>query len=307
MRHLPTHTDERKYKCVTCGKGNLRNHIFTHTNARPYKCDICEKGFNQMSNLMCHKLKTHQRTEKPKYTCQVCGKCYTKRCVLREHEQNSHKIIIPSQFLSADEQLIDKPNYTNAVIIDPIKTEAMRCAIESNQTPYALFRPVGGIPVLVRVLPAGDKQMLVPASAEGLKKHSHISKSDKPTTEDGKPVGETVKIQIPVVATVIQQNGPAGEKSLTVVNPGPNEELDNKARIMSSKTNNYDPTSTLTNSDFTSGEQGNQEINLQDTPIATENIQNNNNSIGGDFNSELHSLLKMSNPSLEAVKRIGTY
>lgn len=36
--------------------GNLRNHIFTHTNERPYKCDICAKGFNQMSNLMCHKV-----------------------------------------------------------------------------------------------------------------------------------------------------------------------------------------------------------------------------------------------------------
>ncbi|KAJ8911412.1 hypothetical protein NQ315_005945, partial [Exocentrus adspersus] len=41
---------------------NLRNHIFTHTNERPYKCDICEKGFNQMSNLMCHKLKVSKST-----------------------------------------------------------------------------------------------------------------------------------------------------------------------------------------------------------------------------------------------------
>lgn len=37
--------------------GNLRNHIFTHTNERPYKCELCGKGFNQMSNLMCHKVK----------------------------------------------------------------------------------------------------------------------------------------------------------------------------------------------------------------------------------------------------------
>ncbi|KAJ8944343.1 hypothetical protein NQ318_016150 [Aromia moschata] len=67
----------------------------------------------------------------------------------------------------------------NAIIVDPIKTEAMRLAIESNQTPFALLRPLTGIPVLVRVLPAGDKQMLVPASAEDLKKHSHISITPK--------------------------------------------------------------------------------------------------------------------------------
>lgn len=45
-----------KYKLIKF-LGNLRNHIFTHTNERPYKCDICGNGFNQMSNLMCHKLK----------------------------------------------------------------------------------------------------------------------------------------------------------------------------------------------------------------------------------------------------------
>lgn len=72
----------------------------------------------------------------------------------------------------------------NAILVDPIKTEAMRLAIESNQTPFALLRPLSGIPVLVRVLPAGEKQMLVPASADDLRKHSHISITTKEELEN---------------------------------------------------------------------------------------------------------------------------
>ncbi|PSN53060.1 hypothetical protein C0J52_03973 [Blattella germanica] len=48
--------DGKTLKIWECG--NLRNHIFTHTNERPYKCEMCGKGFNQMSNLMCHKVKS---------------------------------------------------------------------------------------------------------------------------------------------------------------------------------------------------------------------------------------------------------
>lgn len=49
--------------------------------------------------------------------------------------------------------------YTNGVIVDPINTAAMQHALLTNQTPFALLRPINGIPVLVRVLPAGDKQV----------------------------------------------------------------------------------------------------------------------------------------------------
>ncbi|XP_072397790.1 uncharacterized protein [Diabrotica undecimpunctata] len=249
MRHVPTHTDERKFRCVTCGKGNLRNHIFTHTNARPYKCDICEKGFNQMSNLMCHKLKAHQRTEKPKYTCKICEKCFPKRISLRQHEQYTHKIISPVDSLELEypNPIQKTPDFKDAIIVEPIKTEAMRLAIESKQTPFALLRPITGKPVLVRVLPAGDKQMLVPATAEDLKTHSNISitsKTDKenqvPDKEKEKSIGNTVQIKIPVVATVIiQQSGPTGQMSIAVVSPGPIGEVDEQPGMLSSNENNF--------------------------------------------------------------------
>lgn len=53
----------------------------------------------------------------------------------------------------------------------------MRLAIESNRTPFALLRPLIGIPVLVRVLPSTkeNKQMLLPATAQDLKQHAQVS------------------------------------------------------------------------------------------------------------------------------------
>lgn len=49
---------ERVFLCP----GNLKNHVFSHTNERPYRCEICGRGFNQMSNLVVHKFKSHGHT-----------------------------------------------------------------------------------------------------------------------------------------------------------------------------------------------------------------------------------------------------
>ncbi|KAF2902880.1 hypothetical protein ILUMI_03308 [Ignelater luminosus] len=338
MRHLPTHTDERKFQCNTCGKafrqmstlsqhraihsaerpyvceichktfnrvstlishrkthtglkphrchlcnkafhqkGNLRNHIFTHTNERPYKCDICAKGFNQMSNLMCHKVKAHQRADKPRYVCQICGKDFQKRIGLRNHEQYQHGVQnIASNTSSATPTRI---KYTNGVLVDPINTAAMQHALATNQTPFALLRPLNGIPVLVRVLSAGDKQMLVPATAEDLKKHGQITITPQTEDQDKKEVGNediligeqgeeacvddgkqeaakakgsTVQIKIPVVATVVQRCGKDGNMCMAVQSPGPNTE--------GTVNENYTFTTTTDNR-----EEGNSVINFPQT------------------------------------------
>lgn len=106
---------------------------------------------------------------------------------LRNHEQYQHgvseQVTAPSTIvhqLPAPPALEHRPNsvtmmgahlpplgrpvtpqekYPNGVLVEPIRTDAMRLAIETKQTPFALLRPLNGIPVLVRVLAAGDKQV----------------------------------------------------------------------------------------------------------------------------------------------------
>uniref|UniRef100_A0A1Y1NP64 Uncharacterized protein n=2 Tax=Photinus pyralis TaxID=7054 RepID=A0A1Y1NP64_PHOPY len=115
----------------------------------------------------------------------------------------------------------------------------MQHALATDQTPFALLRPLNGIPVLVRVLAAGDKQMLIPATAEDLKRHgqititpqvdegvkkeddplAHVDLGDAPSTS--KSLGSNVQIKIPVVATVVQRCGQDGSVSMAIESPGP--------------------------------------------------------------------------------------
>merc|ERR1712129_406551 len=53
-----------KFSCATCGKRfptnvRLNTHKVTHTTEKPFSCDYCDQAFNQSSNLLAHKKKTH--------------------------------------------------------------------------------------------------------------------------------------------------------------------------------------------------------------------------------------------------------
>lgn len=43
-------------------------------------------------------------------------------------------------------------------MIDKIETKAMEIALLQGQTPFALYRPIKGIPVLVKVLPTANNK-----------------------------------------------------------------------------------------------------------------------------------------------------
>ncbi|KAL1517339.1 hypothetical protein ABEB36_001114 [Hypothenemus hampei] len=263
ISHSKTHTGVKPHCCHICNKsfhqkGNLRNHIFTHTNERPYKCDVCGKGFNQMSNLMCHKMKAHQNIGDgvPKYQCKTCGEEYFKRINLRQHEQFKHGVVPVIEILP-NRNLIQSSNlqnvlteYSSAIVVEPIETEAMKLALKSGNTPFALLRPLSGIPVLVRVIPAGNKQMLVPASADDLKKYGRISVKAKTgdqnddTKENIDSKGCIVQIKIPVVATVIQTSGNSNEAlAVKVLSPDPK---DDTIKSSTAQTNGEIPGTILT-------------------------------------------------------------
>jgi len=87
MRHLPTHTDERKYICDVCNKAfrqmsTLSQHRAIHSNARPYVCEVCQKTFNRVSTLISHR-KTHF-DDKP-HKCHECGKGFHQKGNLKNH------------------------------------------------------------------------------------------------------------------------------------------------------------------------------------------------------------------------------
>ncbi|KAH1002574.1 hypothetical protein HUJ04_008651 [Dendroctonus ponderosae] len=259
MRHLPTHTDERKFHCLTCGKSfrqmsTLSQHRAIHSSARPYVCRVCNKNFNRVSTLISHS-KTHTGV-KP-HRCHICDKAFHQKAFppLRRHFSWLDGVPFSPFSQSGYRPRADPRggDHSSAILVNPIKTDAMKKAMLAGATPFALLRPLSGIPVLVRVLPAGEKQMLVPATAEDLKTFGHISikpkVADSNSTEladkeisglfHGVQWGKTVRlsvsggcivqIKVPVVATVIQAiAGLSGDVSTNVVSPGPGEILDSR-------------------------------------------------------------------------------
>ncbi|XP_003399243.2 uncharacterized protein LOC100645768 [Bombus terrestris] len=276
ISHRKTHSEHKPHKCQVCGKGfhqkgNLRNHVFTHTNERPYKCELCGKGFNQMSNLVCHKVKAHAHAEKMQHVCGICGKEFPRRFSLRSHEEYKHGIkyrhpagvqpgiVDPNVIRNKNVRIVQLPNgdrdqtievrdkdpliasdVMESVVIDKIDTKAMEMALIEGQTPFALFKPAKGIPVLVKVSPTGThKNILTPATAEDLRMAGKMSLS--PTISADADRIKAVQVKVPVVATVIQNIDSDGKMNFIVEPPGPEDEHESLVTALDSQFTYSDP------------------------------------------------------------------
>ncbi|XP_039305498.1 uncharacterized protein LOC105205750 isoform X3 [Solenopsis invicta] len=283
ISHRKTHSEHKPHKCHVCGKGfhqkgNLRNHVFTHTNERPYKCELCGKGFNQMSNLVCHKVKAHAHVDKMQYSCGVCGKEFPRRFALRSHEEYKHGIKYRStgnvqsttnetgnagksknvriiQLSNGDRNQMSESrekdyfgssDMVDSIVINKIDTKAMEMALLQGQTPFALYKPAKGIPILVKISSTANNkhlspltiihhlsQMLTPATAEDLRIAGKITvNSTEASDADG---NKAVQVKVPVVATVIQNIEPDGRSSFVIEPPGAEQEQDDLVTALDSQ------------------------------------------------------------------------
>ncbi|CAH0716856.1 unnamed protein product, partial [Brenthis ino] len=98
-KHSRTHTDTRRYVCVTCGKRfldkqTLDEHGVTHLQIKPFQCHICLKQLTRRSRLRMH-LRAHEEELSPTLVlvCAVCFRAFRDHNDAQEHATKSTECI----------------------------------------------------------------------------------------------------------------------------------------------------------------------------------------------------------------------
>ncbi|XP_071671668.1 transcriptional repressor CTCFL isoform X1 [Patagioenas fasciata] len=88
MRHVKTHSDEKRHVCHLCLKAFrtaavLHNHVNAHTGTRPHKCSDCDMAFVTSGELSRHRRYKHT-LEKP-FKCSLCKYASVEASKMKRH------------------------------------------------------------------------------------------------------------------------------------------------------------------------------------------------------------------------------
>lgn len=114
------------------------------------------------------------------WECYRCDRTFTKRTLLRKHEneahcqvKNSQSIIVPKKRSSKSMQ--DKETEIG-IIIPKIQSSILDAVIKTNQIPFAVLHFLQNVPMLVRIINHGTDKHLLRAVTQGdiiaMKRHS---------------------------------------------------------------------------------------------------------------------------------------
>ncbi|VVC95011.1 unnamed protein product [Leptidea sinapis] len=120
-KHSRTHTDTRRYVCVTCGKRfldkqTLDEHGVTHLQIKPFQCHICLKQLTRRSRLRMH-LRAHEEEVCMKlvFACGVCKRAFRNDIEAQEHTAKSTECIEEfTKMLKGEE--VDQLSPTSGVV-----------------------------------------------------------------------------------------------------------------------------------------------------------------------------------------------
>ena len=93
-KHIYHHNRTRNHVCNTCGigfnaKSRLLAHELTHSNVKSFACEECDARFKQRSSLNRH-MTVHKDDIKPVWQCFTCGKIFSSKTCLMQHEKYRH-------------------------------------------------------------------------------------------------------------------------------------------------------------------------------------------------------------------------